>query len=121
MTAQVSKLSKLSKERTEPSAVFIVDNLLKNVDNLGFPIYKLLGKFKKIGIILPDEVLERVCKSFITNHVKIKKPWPWLISAIKSQWANYNAERNISESKEFNKFSQSQEIRELIKQVGGVI
>ena len=96
---------KLSKDR-EPSAVFNT-----------FPINQLLGKLRKLGINPPDEVITSVGASFNKNHSKVKKPWPWLISAFKKQWYEYNAQKNIKESKELNQLSQSKEIRDLLHSI----
>lgn len=108
------KLSEVNKEQGL-TAVPIVDNSLKTVDNLGFPIYRLLGALKKSGIRPPDEVVIKVCESYIKNKDYVKKPWPWIMAAFKMQWAEYNAQQNIKESKELNKLSRNKDIRDLIR------
>lgn len=109
------ELSRVELKRTEPSAVQLC---LKNVDTAGFPIYKLLGYLHKASIKPPNEVVLSVCESFLKNQKNIKKPWPWMKIAFQDQWKEYNAGKNITESKELNQLTQCKAIQDLMKGIG---
>ena len=95
-----------------------LEKLLGKVYSKSFNIYQLLGKMKKSIGWLPDEVVNRICQSYLKNSHKITKPWPWFVKTAYECWKAYNAEQNIAESKELNQLSQCKEIRELIKGIG---
>ncbi len=83
-----------------------------------FNIYMFLGRLNKNKIRLPEEVIISICNSYLKNKVGIKNKWAWFIKTAQECWKNHNAKQNITESKEFNKLSQSKEVRDLVKGVG---
>ena len=90
----------------------IMDKVYKD-----FPIYKFLGKLNKDKIKLPEEVIICVCNSYLKNKSGIKDKWAWFMITAKECWADYNARKNIAESKGLNQLSQSKEIMELIRRI----
>ena len=72
--------------------------ILKTVSK-DFNIYQLLGKLKKLkGVEIPEEVIKRICVSYIRNKAGIKANWPWFIVTTQKEWEAWNAEQNVKES-----------------------
>lgn len=83
-----------------------------------FPIYKFLGRLKKEEqIVLPKEVIIKVCESYLKNKAHIENKWAYILITIKECWADYNAKQNIQESVELNKLSNCKNIRELVSNI----
>jgi len=96
------ELSRVEKNKeTQPYwAAFSekTQEILKTVSK-EFNIYQLLGKLKKLKRVeIPEEVINRICASYIRNKPGVKKPWPWFITTTQREWEAWNAEQNVKES-----------------------
>jgi len=75
----------------------------KVIDN-GLDIYALLGKLRKESKVsdqIPDEVYLKVCERYLEEKVSVKNPWAWFIVVLKKESAQYFANKNIQEHKEY--------------------
>ena len=93
-----------------------LDNLIKSVSK-SFPIYQLLGKMNKSIGWLPDEVVNRICESYLKNSHKITKPWPWFVKAVNESWRAWNAEQSIKEGQSY-KQPVPKELKDLVRGIG---
>jgi len=93
-----------------------LDNLIKSVSK-SFPIYQLLGKMNKTIGWLPDEVVNRICESYLKNSHKITKPWPWFVKAVNESWRAWNAEQSIKEGQSY-KQPVPKELKDLVRGIG---
>lgn len=76
--------------------------LLKQTYDKGLNVYQLLNRLKKeskVGAVLPDQVLAKVCQSFLKEARPIRSKWAWFVRAVVKSWHEYNAAQNISANK----------------------
>lgn len=112
-----SKAGSLAKVKlTLSKSTAFADEIISQVYK-DFPIYKFLGKLAKNKLKLPEEVIIGICNSYLKNKSGIKDKWAWFMITAKQCWADYNARKNITDSAELNKLSDSKEIRQLVEGV----
>lgn len=83
-----------------------VELCLKTVTKLGFPIYALIGRYRKVSRLKPEipcEVIIRVCNQYVKYKDSIHNQWPWFLRVLKAETEQYMAEQNVRESAEFKK------------------
>ena len=81
-----------------------------------FNIYQFLGKLKKTKKIeIPEEVVNRICISYLKNKTGIKADWPWFIVTTQKEWESWNAEKNIREGEQHKKEPIAPAILEILK------
>jgi len=80
-----------------------------------FNIYQLMGKLNKIKKIeIPEEVINKICTSYLKNKAGIKADWPWFIVTTQKEWEAWNAEQQIKEGREWKKASVSPAIAQIL-------
>ena len=75
---------------------------LKQVKEQGLNIYSLMNRFRKERgwpkeMLIPDEVLDKICDQYLKRQEKLKNAWPWFIQALKAESAQWFAKQNIAE------------------------
>jgi len=89
--------------------------LLKQVYNKGLNVYKLLNRLKKeskVGAVLPEEVLNKICLEFLKTQEKITNQWAWFVQVVVKCWQEYNIQQNIKAN---NKDTNIKLLKELFK------
>jgi len=109
-------LSRVEK-KAQPYWAAFKDNSQKQMEEVskGFNIYSLLGKLKKIrGVEVPEEVVNKICASYIKNKAGIKKLWPWFLVTAKKEWETWHVNQQIKEGEEWKKAPVSPALAELL-------
>jgi len=106
-----------NRERTQPYWAAFKEESQKQMEEVskGFNVYKLLGKLKKMrGVEVPEEVVNRICASYIKNKAGIKKLWPWFLVTAKKEWEVWHVGQQIKEGEEWKKTPVSPLIAQLL-------
>jgi len=95
--------------------------LLRQV-NTHINIYQLLNRLcreycakYKCELIIPEEVVEKVCRSYLKNKAKIQANYPWFKAAVFQEWQAHNAQQEIQKSKAWKAAPTAQCIREIMR------
>ena len=97
------------------------DTLKDNLDKVyrdNFNIYALLNRLKKeskVGAVVPDEVLLKVCDSYWRNKDKIENRWAWFARTVVACWEEYNAEQNIKQGQAYKSMGVIPALRDIMK------
>jgi hypothetical protein len=94
--------------------------LLEQVYKDGFNIYALINKAKKQSNMAqdyPQEVIDAICKSYITNKATIKNQWGWFKKALYNESCRYFAKLNIKEAETFKQQSDFTTIGQVIASI----
>lgn len=106
-----------NREKKQPYWAAFKENSQKQMEEVSkaFNIYRLLGKLKKMrGIEVPEEVVNRICTSYIKNKAGIKKLWPWFLVTAKKEWEAWHVDQQIKEGEEWKKAPVSPIIAQLL-------
>jgi len=98
--------------------------LLRQV-NTHINIYQLLNrlcrehhaKYKR-EIVIPEAVVEKVCRSYLKNKDTIQAEYPWFMKAVFQEWQAHNAQQEIQKSKAWKAAPAAQCIREIMRGMG---
>lgn len=83
-----------------------------------FNIYKFLTKIKKDKKVeIPEEVINRICASYLKNKIKIKADWPWFIVTTQKEWEVWHVAQQVKEGEEWKKIPVAPAIKELLAMI----
>ena len=89
--------------------------LLKEVYTKGFNIHAMLNRYKKAkGYALPDDVIIKVCQSYLKNPA-IKNPWSWFTIAVKEASRDHFAGKNQKISNDIKNMAPIECLKGLVK------
>jgi hypothetical protein len=92
---------------------------MKEVYSKGFNIYQCLARLKKklkLTEDFPCEAIIQTCDEYLKNPGAVRQKWPWFLRVFEQHSRDYFANRQVEESKQYNKrggFSQS--IKDIMK------
>lgn len=93
---------------------------LKTLSKEGLNIYQLLNKLRKDQslIPIPEEVVMRVCKSYIKNKSYIKKVWPWFTKALLEEGNLVRINANIEKNNSMKREGMAKSLKDIISGIG---
>ena len=93
----------VQKQANAPKYSANAEILLKQVKDHGFNIYAMLGLFKKRSKLapkIPDEVIEAVCREYLTRGHLIQNTFPYFLTVLTRKSREYFAAKNIKEHRQ---------------------
>jgi hypothetical protein len=118
--SQRIELNRIEKNRIEKAQPYWAAFSEKTQEELKvvskeFNIYQLLGKLKKDkGVEIPEEVVNKICASYVKNKPGIKKAWPWFIVTTQKEWEFWNAEQSLREGQAWKDMPVSPVIKQIL-------
>lgn len=96
-------------------------SLLTNVFKDNLNIYALLNRFhKQSKVVLPEEVVIKVCKYYLEHKEKVRDRWAWFIVTVRKASEEYFAQKNIAEAEAFKREPVAECLKDIISRIGGV-